>query len=218
MAQDQEKDKRESGLPGGGAGRTDEVGNTGVYPMSGPHPAGDAPVIGLGGWGQGRRGPAGYEDHGESEIVIERVNPELCRDIMTKDPVCCLTGDTTQHAAQLMKQYNTGVIPVVASMENKRLAGIITDRDLAVRVVANERDPARTTIESVMSQPPVACSPDDPWHRAVEIMEQRRLRRVPVTDRTGRIVGIVSQADVALRVPDKKQTAEVVEQISRRAA
>jgi Raf kinase inhibitor-like YbhB/YbcL family protein len=74
---DQEKpestkdERRESGLPGGGAGRKDEVGRSGVYPMSGPHPAGDAEIRGQASWGQGERGAAGYEDHGSSELTYE---------------------------------------------------------------------------------------------------------------------------------------------------
>ncbi len=63
--------RRESGLPGGGAGRKDEVGRSGVYPMSGPHPAGDAEIRGQASWGQGERGAAGYEDHGSSELTYE---------------------------------------------------------------------------------------------------------------------------------------------------
>src|SRR5438477_6477031 len=82
--------KRESGLPGGGAGRVDKVGGSGVYPMSGPHPSGDAPIIPEPAWGQGERGAAGYEDHGESAIYMVNIPPEKCRDLMTKDPICCV--------------------------------------------------------------------------------------------------------------------------------
>ena len=65
------KEKSESGLPGGGAGRKDEVGRSGVYPMSGPHPPSDAEIRGQASWGQGERGAAGYEDHGSSELSYE---------------------------------------------------------------------------------------------------------------------------------------------------
>src|SRR6266853_4936455 len=65
------KEQRESGLPGGGAGRKDEVGRSGVYPMSGPHPAGDAEIRGQASWGQGERGATGYEDQGSSELTYE---------------------------------------------------------------------------------------------------------------------------------------------------
>src|SRR5437773_619862 len=102
MAQRNQADKRESGLPGGGAGRKDEVGGSGVYPVSGPHPAGEAPVVKQAGWGQGKRGATGYEDHGESEIIIQHTAPEKCCDIMTKNPVCCLPSDSAASAARLM--------------------------------------------------------------------------------------------------------------------
>lgn len=216
MGQDR-KDKRESGLPGGGAGRKDDIGRSGVYPMSGPHPAGNAPLVGQAAWGQGERGASGYEDHGESEIVIEKANPERCRDIMTKDPVCCLPSTSAAKVAELMMQNDTGLIPVVASLAEKKLLGVVTDRDLALTIVADACDAARTSVESVMSRPAIVCSPDDPYEHALETMEHHQLRRVPVVDRQGRVVGIISQSDIALRLHDRRQTAEVVEQISRAA-
>lgn len=218
MGQENREEKREGGLPGGGAGRKDEVRGSGVYPMSGPRPTGDAPVVGQAGWGQGERGASGYEDHGESEILISAAKPERCRDIMTKDPVCCLPSDAVAKAAQLMMEHDTGFIPVVANLTEKKLLGVVTDRDLAMTVVAAACDPMRTSVESVMSRPPIACSPDDPYEHALQAMERNRIRRVPVVDRSGRVVGIVSQADVAIRVRDRKQTAEVVQEISRHAA
>jgi CBS domain-containing protein len=218
MPKDDRKKKRESGLPGGGAGRKDEVGGSGVYPMSGPHPAGDAPLVDQAGWGQGKRGAAGFEDHGESEITIQQVTPERVHDVMTKDPVCCILSDSTAKAAQLMMEHDTGMIPVVVNKRDKRLAGVITDRDLALTVVADSCDPARTSVESVMSRPAIVCSPDDPYDHVIQTMERNKIRRVPVVDRTGRVVGVVSQADIALRVRDRKQTAEVVQEISRPAA
>ena len=218
MARKGLENQRESGMPGGGAGRKDEVGGSGVYPMSGPHPAGDAPIVGQTGWGQGARGDAGYEDHGESQIITQTVTPERCRDIMTKDPVCCLPSDSAAKAAQLMMQYDIGVLPVVASTQDKNLLGIITDRDLALTVVADGSDPRRTTIESVMSRPPIVCYPDEPYAKVLQTMEEHQIRRVPAVDHSGRLVGMVSQADVALRIRDRQQTAEVVGRISQRAA
>jgi CBS domain-containing protein len=218
MVLKKQENRRESGLPGGGAGRKEEIGGSGVYPMSGPHPPGDAPLVGQAGWGQGQRGAAGYEDHGESEIIIQGATPERCRDIMTKDPVCCLPTNSVAQAAQLMMQYDTGLIPVVANLNEKKLLGVLTDRDLAVTVVVDSCDPARTSVESIMSRPPIVCSPDEPYEHALHTMERNRIRRVPVVDRTGRVVGIVSLADVAIRVRNRTQTAHVVQEISRRAA
>lgn len=205
--------KRESGMPGGGAGRKDVVGRSGVYRVSGPLPAGDAPIVGMASWGQGNRGAAGYEDHGESELVFQRVTPEKCRDIMTKDPVCCLADDTATYAGRLMKRHDVGMLPVVEGRKSKKLIGVVTDRDLVVKLVARELDPVTTPLERLMSKPPISCSPDDGFDRALELMEKHRIRRIPVVDDSGRVVGVISEADVALRVRDRQKTAEVVESV-----
>lgn len=215
MRQQEKSEKRESGAPGGGAGRKDEVGRTGVYPMSGPHPPGDASIVTPAAWGQGKRGAAGFEDHGESELNIPRVTPEKCRDVMTKDPVCCLASDTVSAAAQLMRERDIGVLPVVSDASAKVLVGIVTDRDLALRVVAAARDPRQCPVEDIMSRPVVTCSPDDDYRKALDLMEQYLVRRIPQIDNSGRLVGLISQADVALRVHDEAKTAEVVTEISR---
>ncbi len=208
-------DKRESGVPGGGAGRRDEVGGSGVYPMSGPHPKGDAPVITPAAWGQGARGAAGYEDHGESELYLPNVTPEKCRDIMTKDPVCCVATDPISTAAQLMRKHDVGALPVVSDQSGKKLVGIVTDRDVALQFVAEKRDPSQCQVEEIMSRPVVTCSPDDSYQTAIDLMERNLVRRIPQIDNSGRVVGIISQADVALRVHDEATTGEVVTEISR---
>jgi CBS domain-containing protein len=183
--------------------------------MSGPHPRGNAPIVTPASWGQGKRGAAGYEDHGDSELNIASVTPEKCRDIMTKDPVCCLGSDTLSAAAQLMRDNDVGVLPLVLSQSTKTLAGIVTDRDLAMRVVAEGRDPRKSTVEQIMSRPIVICSPDDDYERVVHLMERHQLRRIPQVEKNGRVVGIVSQGDVALRVHDDAKTSEVLTEISR---
>jgi len=207
------KRKRESGLPGGGAGRKDEVGRSGVYRVSGPHPSGDAPIVGMASWGQGSRGASGYEDHGESELFMQTVTPEKCRDIMTKDPICCTAGDLAAHAARLMKEHDIGVLPVVENQENKKLVGLVTDRDLVLRVLAEALDPASTTVERAMSKSVVACSPDAGYDEALDLMAKHKIKRVVITDNSGRAVGVISQGDVALRVRDHHKTAEVTESI-----
>lgn len=202
-------DKRESGRPGGGAGRKDKVGPSGVYGMSGPHPSGAAPLVWPGTWGQGKRGAAGYEDHGESELNVRRVTPEKCRDIMTKDPVFCQASDTALIAAELMRGHNIGALPVVGNLHGRKLVGIVTDRDLAIRVVAVASDSNTVTLNQVMSYPVVTCSPDDPYEKALDLMERHQIKRVPVVDKLGRVVGMISEADVALRIGDVRKTAEL---------
>src|SRR6185437_1157736 len=150
--------------------------------MSGPHPPGDAPVVAPGLWGQGARGAAGYQDHGESQVIVSNVKPEKCRDLMTKDPVCCLPEESASDAADRMRRHNIGIVPVVADQQAKTLQGVITDRDLAMRVVAEGRDPGKTKVGEIMSRDVVSCSPDDPCERAVELMEEHRIRRIPAKD------------------------------------
>jgi len=209
--------KKDSGRPGGGAGRKDRVGPSGVYPMSGPHPPGEAPAVWPGSWGQGKRGASGYEDHGESELIMTRVVPEKCRDIMTKDPVFCQASDSAVIAAKLMKKHNIGVLPVVGNLHESKLVGVITDRDLAMRVVAAGLLPQTTTVNKIMSCPVVTCSPDDDYQQALDLMEQHQLKRIPAIDNSGRVVGMISLADVALRIPDQTKTAEVVKSVAQPA-
>ncbi len=215
---DKRDKERESGRPGGGAGRKDKVGPSGVYPMSGPHPPGDAPVVWPGAWGQGKRGAAGYEDHGESELNLRRVKPGKCRDIMTKDPVFCQASDTATIAAELMKRHNIGALPVVGNLRGKKLVGIITDRDLAMKVVAEAHNPQTITVDQIMSRPVVTCSPDDRYQKALDLMVRHQVKRIPAVDNSGWVVGMISGADVALRVGDAKKTAEVIMSICQPAS
>lgn len=116
---DREK-MRERGVPGGGAGRRDKVGHSGVYPMSGPHPPGDAPIVPLPGWGQGARGAQGYQDAGESELIIENATPVKCRDLMSKDPFCCLGSDSADRVAQWMSERNICLRQPIESPDRRR--------------------------------------------------------------------------------------------------
>ncbi len=212
---DEQQKRRESGLPGGGAGRREQVGGSGVYPMAGSNPPGDAVLVTPAAWGQGGRGAAGYEDHGESELTMTIVKPEKCRDLMTKDPQCCLPAETASQAAELMARYDVGVIPIVADQDHKKLLGLITDRDLALKVIAQGRDPRSVPLNEIMSRDIVICSPDDECSRAFMLMERHKIRRIPAVDNSGRVVGIISESDVALRLRDEGVTAELVTEISR---
>lgn len=141
-----------------------------------------------------------------------------CEGIMTKDPVCCIPGDTVQKAAHLMKAENIGPIPIVVDKENKTLVGFLTDRDLALRVVAEARDPASTMVKDVMTTGAIFCRADDDLREALYAMEQYQVRRIPVVDANEQIVGIIAQADIATRLQSSAHTAEVVEEISKSRA
>ena len=137
-----------------------------------------------------------------------------CSDVMTDNPVYALPDDTVDKVAQLMKKEDIGPVPVVDDEQNKRLVGIVTDRDLALKVVAEGRDPQTTKVEEVMTRKLITCRPDDDVESAMKAMAQYQLRRIPVVDDANRLVGIISQADVATRVDEPEKTAEVVKEIS----
>ena len=138
-----------------------------------------------------------------------------CSDVMTKDLTSCLPTDTVNQAAQSMKAHDIGAVPVVDSHETKKLVGIVTDRDLALKVVAEGLDPRQTRIEQVMARNLVMCRLQDDLQLALDAMSQRQLRRIPVVDDQGRLAGIIAQADVAMRLEEPEATGKVVKQISR---
>jgi CBS domain-containing protein len=117
-----------------------------------------------------------------------------------------------------MKAENIGPIPVVVSNDNKTLVGILTDRDLALRVVADGRDPGSTLVQDVMTSGAIACRTTDDLREALYAMEQNQLRRIPVVDSNEEIIGIIAQADIATRLQSPAHTAEIVEEISKSRA
>ena len=137
-----------------------------------------------------------------------------CNEVMTKDPVCCLPNDSVARAAELMKSENVGSIPVIENKQDRKLVGIVTDRDLALAIVAEGRDAKSTPVEAVMTRELVTCFADDDLQKAFDAMAAHQLRRIPVVDDSNKIVGIIAQADVATRVDEPEKTAEMVKVIS----
>ena len=136
-------------------------------------------------------------------------------DIMTKDLVYSRPSDMVSDVAQLMKDEDIGPVLIVDdSNDGKRLVGIVTDRDLAIKVVGEGRDPQNTRVEDVMTESLVTVRASDDVQSAMQAMAQNQLRRIPVVD-DGQLVGIISQADVATRLNEPQSTAEVVKEISR---
>jgi CBS domain-containing protein len=113
-----------------------------------------------------------------------------------------------------MKQHDVGSLPVVESGTTRRLVGIVTDRDLVTKVVAGHRAVAEATVQDAMTPNPTSCREDDDFDRAVELMAERQVRRMPVVDADGRLSGIIAQADVATRVNADSRTGALVEAIS----
>lgn len=137
-----------------------------------------------------------------------------CREIMTPDPISCEPGETVVRAAQMMKERNVGALPVVESKSSRRLVGIVTDRDLVVRVLASGRKLDSATVKEAMTPNPATGREDDEIEKAVKLMGERQIRRLPVVDADGRLTGMIAQADVATRVNQDKTTGELVEAIS----
>jgi CBS domain-containing protein len=141
-----------------------------------------------------------------------------CNEVMTKDPVCCLPNDSVAKAAELMKSENIGSIPVIENKQSQKLVGIVTDRDLALKIVAGGLDTQSTMVETVMTHKVVTCRADDDLQKALDAMAEHQLRRIPVVDNDKKIVGIIAQADVATRADQPEKTAELVKEISHATA
>lgn len=132
------------------------------------------------------------------------------KELMTVKPRTVKQGDSIVDAAKLMKGEDTGVAPIV---DGDRLVGVVTDRDIAIRVVAEGRDPQSTKVEDVASQNLVTIDPQQDLDEALRLMAQHQVRRLPVVEEDGKLVGIIAQADVA-RHASAERTGEVVEEIS----
>jgi len=132
------------------------------------------------------------------------------RDAMTSNPTTIEPGRPVADAARIMKDADTGIVPVV---ESDRLVGTITDRDIAIRVVAEGKDPQATKVDEVASREIVTVDPEQDLDEALRLMAQHQVRRLPVVEEDGRPVGILSQADVA-RAGGDAETGRVVQEIS----
>jgi CBS domain-containing protein len=132
------------------------------------------------------------------------------RDVMTASPSTVEPNSTAVEAARIMKQADTGVVPVT---EDGRLAGMVTDRDIAIRVVAEGKDPGSTKVGEIASKELVTVDPQQDLDEALRLMAQHKVRRLPVVEEGGRLVGVLAQADIA-REGNDMQTGQVVEEIS----
>ena len=141
------------------------------------------------------------------------------KNVMTKDPVCCTPSDKAPRAASIMRDHAAGSVPVVESAESRKIVGIVTDRDLCMGVVAEARDPNGVTVEACMTVPAVVCTSNDSVQKATELMRQNQIRRIPVVDEGGGLVGIVAMADVVSRGEVKAtETHETLQMVSAPAA
>ena len=133
------------------------------------------------------------------------------KDLMTSNPSVVTPETSVQDAARLMQREDTGVLPVVESQQSLRLIGMITDRDLALRVVAEGKTSAM--VRDAMSSGVQSAKPDDDAKDVMALMAREQVRRIPIVDESGRVVGIVSQADI-VRDGDDKRAEKTIEAIS----
>ena len=136
---------------------------------------------------------------------------ETIRDVMTGSPRTIDSAGSAVDAARLMRDEDVGLIPIV---ETDRLVGTVTDRDIAVRLVAEGKSPESTRVADIASRELVTIDPDQDVDEAMRLMSKHQVRRLPVVEEDGKFVGIVAQADIAKHVA-AAQTGEVVEKISK---
>ena len=136
---------------------------------------------------------------------------EGIRDVMTANPSSLGSSSNAIEAARLMRDEDAGIIPIV---EGDKLIGTVTDRDIAIRVVAEGKDPETTTVGEIASRELVTIDPQQDLDEALRLMARHQVRRLPVVEEDGKLVGIVAQKDIAQHATDE-QTGDVVEDISK---
>jgi len=139
------------------------------------------------------------------------------KELMTGDPACCTPDTSLQEVAQMMIGHDCGEIPVIENNKNKRLIGVITDRDIVCRTVAKGLNPLELTVRGCMSTPCVTVTPEMSDEECSRILEANQIRRVPVVDANGSCCGIVALADIALHAR-RSMVSEVVKAVSEPSA
>jgi len=132
------------------------------------------------------------------------------REAMTSNPSTVQPGTPIAEAAQVLKNEDAGVVPVV---QGDQLVGMLTDRDIVIRVIAEGKDPQSTTVEQIATKQLVTIDPQQNLDEALRLMAQHQVRRLPVVEEDGRLVGVIAQADVAKHA-DPAKAGQMVEEIS----
>lgn len=137
------------------------------------------------------------------------------REIMTTEPVRVTEATPLSEAARLMKDENVGMLPVVDGASSSRLIGVVTDRDITLRHVAAGHTSGSCQVREAMTEHVTTCRLDDDVDHVMKVMGKEQVRRIPIVDERGSLVGVVSQADIAVRADDAKAAGRTVEQISK---
>lgn len=136
------------------------------------------------------------------------------KELMTKKPAVATPDTDLTQVARMMADQQVGSIPVVENKESRKVVGIVTDRDIATRAVAEGKNPLQMKASEIMSKPVITVNEDDDVNDVARLMEKNMVRRIPVVDEKGELCGMVAQADIALKATDKI-TADVVQTISK---
>ena len=136
------------------------------------------------------------------------------QDIMTRDPSCVTPNATVREAAQVMKRDDVGIVPVVDGNDSKTLVGVITDRDIAIRCVADGRDTNGRVGDCMSGDKLATCRENDDVDRVMDAMRTEQVRRIPIVDERGSLVGIVAQADIVRKTRNDAKSEQTIEEIS----
>lgn len=136
------------------------------------------------------------------------------QDIMSVEPTTVTPDTPITEAARMMKEHNVGMLPVVESEDSRKLVGVVTDRDITIRHVA-EGHLSDCPVREAMTDNISTCTADENVERVMSLMAQEQVRRIPIVDERGDLVGIVSQADIVLESGDNRKAEETIEHISR---
>ncbi|HEY0426364.1 MAG TPA: CBS domain-containing protein [Pyrinomonadaceae bacterium] len=139
------------------------------------------------------------------------------KDIMTENPACCTPDTNLQEVAKMMLDNDCGAIPVVENNNHKIPIGVVTDRDITIRTIAKGDNPLNMTAKSVMTKNVFTVTADTPVEECVDLMEENQVRRVPVVDENGNCIGMVAQADIAIKASDG-DAEDMVEEVSKASA
>jgi CBS domain-containing protein len=134
-------------------------------------------------------------------------------DMMTKDPACCTSDTSLPEVARMMVDKDCGEIPVVDNHSSKQPIGVVTDRDIVCRTIANGLNPVDLTAADCMSEPIVTVKPEMSLEEACRLMEEKQIRRVPVVNDRGACVGILALADVALH-SGRNLAGQIIREVS----
>ena len=140
-------------------------------------------------------------------------NDKHIRDVMTPNPIYVSDKDSIREVARIMAREDTGVVPVVDN--SKKIIGMITDRDIVVRLVAEGKDPANAKVNEAMTKNVRAVKEDSTIDEALHVMKSAEVRRVPVVNARNEIVGIVSMGDISRETQQREQVGEAVRDISK---